>query len=85
MYQFCQAKHPGMRSEWHRQTPMDEIPLIYVFRVWDLEFWDWGKIFCIGVFGNGILSLAFCTEIKHPCKKKQSIKLVNSTGGSYLK
>ena len=44
--------------------PMYELPLIYVFGV----FWGWGfrvgaSIFCSGVFGNGILSLAFCPEI----------------------
>ena len=45
------------------KTPMYKMPLIYVFGVWGLGFWDWGSIFCTLVSGVGILSLAFCQEI----------------------
>ena len=43
------------------QTPMYEIPMTFLF-------WGWGfgageSIFCIGVLGAGILSLAFCPKI----------------------
>ena len=40
---------------------MYEMPLIFVFR--GSCFGDWENIFCIGVLGVGVLSLAFCAEI----------------------
>mgnify|MGYP001800477700 CR=1 FL=1 len=39
-----------------KKMPMYEMPLIYVFGVG-------ASIYCIGVLGNGILSLAFCPEM----------------------
>ena len=39
---------------WMDKTPMYEMPLTFVFG---------GSIFCVGVMGDGILSLAFCPEI----------------------
>ena len=46
------------------KTPMNEMPLIYVFGVLGLGCLGWGENFFIGVMGNGILSLAFCPETK---------------------
>ena len=43
------------------KTPMYEMPLIYVFGGWGFGVGE--STFCIGVLGNGILSLAFCPEI----------------------
>ena len=43
------------------KTPMYEMPLIYVFGCWGFRVGV--SIFCIGILGNGILSLAFCPEI----------------------
>ena len=40
---------------------MYELPLIYVFE--GCGFGVGWSIFCIGVLGNGIWSLAFCPEI----------------------
>ena len=48
---------PGTGLNATHKTPMYEMPLIYVFGVG-------ARIFCIGVLGNGILSLAFCPEIE---------------------
>ena len=45
------------------ETPMYEMPLIYVLGFGDLGFGVGVNIFCIGGFGNGILSLAVCHEI----------------------
>ena len=42
---------------------MYEMPLTFVFGGWDLGVGE--SIFCIGVLGVGVLSLAFCPEIKH--------------------
>ena len=41
------------------KTQMYEIPLIFVFGVFEVGM----SIFCIGVLGNGILSLEFCPKI----------------------
>ena len=46
------------------KTPMDEMPLIFVFEVGVLSVGE--SIFCIGGFGVGVLSLAFCPKIN--CK-----------------
>ena len=43
------------------KTPMYEIPLIYI----GVGVCGWASIFCIGVFGYGILSLVFFSEIVH--------------------
>ena len=40
------------------KTPMYEMPLTFV-----LWFWGRGSIFCVGVMGVSVLSLAICPEI----------------------
>ena len=49
------------------KTPMYEMPLIYVFEIRGCNFGFGAFFFCIGVLGNGILSLAFCPKIRKNC------------------
>ena len=53
------------------KMPMYEMPLIYVFGVGE-------SIFCIGVLGNGILSLAFVPRSTGEHRYAQQTGLISS-------